>query len=175
MASKEEKKMIFGVALSIKIDEPKWSDSSILQEAIIKCGGINSHIFADDLVPEFREYCMSKVLETSARLKQECAAKDKEIADLKERLSQPSPVFSSVEDEKIENSMGWPFVKTKDGRWYYCYKDIKGLNQHSKVFPTAEECFHDYTTLCMIKEGSEEHEVWQASQPVSTPTHSTYL
>lgn len=85
----------------------------------------------------------------------------------------PAPSSGDSNEENIEDSMGFPFVKMKDGRWYYSYKDFKGLNQHSRIFDTAEQCFLDYSHLCMTREGSQEHEAILTAH-ASLPGNSEY-
>lgn len=51
----------------------------------------------------------------------------------------------------------WPFfMNYKEGpnfgKWYYCYKDLRGLNQHSKQFNSYDEAFTDYCELFMTKD-----------------------
>ena len=53
MATNEEKKMIYGAALGILRQYPKYSNTIALQEAIIKCGGINGHITVEDVIKDF--------------------------------------------------------------------------------------------------------------------------
>lgn len=60
-----------------------------------------------------------------------------------------APILQRVEEGNAAPDT-FPFVKMPDDRWYYCYKDTKGLNQHSKIFPTYEEAIgilskHSYT------------------------------
>ena len=63
--NKDAKKMLFGVAAAIKRDNPKWSDHTCIEEAFIKCAGMeNYNTPIDYLVPEFKEYLKQPTMQT---------------------------------------------------------------------------------------------------------------
>lgn len=52
------------------------------------------------------------------------------------------------------NDFTFPFAKDKNGRWFYSYKDVNGLNQHSKSFDFYNHALEDYSKMRMVDESS---------------------